>query len=223
MCHTIVIPVTTADPMLAAMLRLFACSGAVLNIATTPAGDTVLDLPAAINALASKAAANAPVFDQGCQRDPGDDSDAAQHAPGGRLDEVVSAGANQNGIELDLLPPDDDATFRPARANADADDKRGEIDIQLAIVARLGDRPPLADVARHLLRPLAGKGWIIDGNREAVLTRLAEEFAEYRAGHLADAASRLLGGRHSRFPDMGEIYQALGRAAKPGSSQRKAA
>lgn len=129
-----------------------------------------------------------------------------------------------SGIELDLQPADGDAVYRPHRGDAaePADDKRDEIDKQLLIVSRLADRPGLGDVCRHLLRPLAGKGWHIDGDREAVLFRRAEEFGSYRPSMLKAAAEYLLRGKHTHFPDTGEIMKALGWAAAPGRTAHEA-
>lgn len=209
--QTITLPVTTNDDMLAAMLRLIAAQGLAIEVDAIerPSPDDAERLLLSVELPGAVQPSLAAEFERL----------AAVDASVG----VVTAGVLQ-GDTSDWLPPDPDAVYRPRGSDADTDDKRDEIDKQLLIVSRLGDRPQLADVARHLLKPLAGKGWTIDGDREAVLVRLAEEFADYRSGHLADAAARLLGGRHSHFPDMGEIYQALGRAARPGASNaRKAA
>lgn len=210
--QTIPLTVTTSDPMLAAMLRLVAAQGLAIeaDAIERPAPDEPERL--LLSVVLVQDAAPAVTFDH-------DDDEAIDpHA-----DERRPAGS---GVEVDLLPPDDDAVYRPSRRGGDADtDKRGEIDIQLAIVSRLADNPRLADVARHLLKPLAGRGYRIDGNHEAALTRLANEFATHPPRQLAKAAALLLEGRHECVPDQGEIYQALGRASKPGSpvDQQKAA
>lgn len=198
---TIPISVSTDDAMLAAILRLIGAAGLTIAV-------DAIERPAADEAerlLLSVELPSAPRVSTAFDHD--DDEAIDPHARCG---------------ELDLRSPDPDAVFRPRSAD-DYDAERSEADLQLLAVSRLGESQGLVDVVRHLLKPLAGKGWPIDGNREAVLTRLAEEFATYPPRHLAGAAQRLLNGRHSHFPDQAEIFEAIGRAMRPGSATREAA
>ena len=210
---TIPISVSTDDAMLAAMLRLIGAAGLTIAVDAIerPAADEAerlllsVELPTlktsdlfAIDASVGTSVAGVVKFDH-------DDEEAIDPQAG-----------------LALLPPDPDAVFRPRSAD-EYTDERSEADLQLLAVSRLGENPALSDVVRHLLKPLAGKGWPTDGNSEAVLTRLAEEFCTYPPRMLAAAAQRLLNGRHSHFPDQAEIFEAIGRAMRPGSATREAA
>ena len=205
--QTIPIAVSTDDPMLAAMLRLIGAAGLTIAVDAIerPAADEAERLLLSVELPSPMAAPGAVAT--GFDHDDDEAIDTHARAP-----------------ELELQPPDPDATFRPMGAE-EYGEARGEIDLQMSALSRLAEKQPLADVVRCLLRPLAARGWPIDGNREAVLTRLAEEFATYSHRHLAEAAARLLGGRHTHFPDQAEIYEAIGRAARPGASAqtRKAA
>ena len=218
MLQQIPITISTDDDLLAAMLRLISAQGLTVTVDAIerPGVDEAERLLLSIE-LPTRAtiADQAPAFAMaaGPVRVFDHDDDEA-------IDPVASSAASGSGIELDLQPADGDAVYRPhirQAASEPADDKRDEIDKQLLIVSRLTDRPALADVCRHLLRPLAGRGWTIDGDREAVLMRRAEEFATYRPAHLKVAAEYLLRGKHTHFPDNGEILQAIGWAARPGA------
>ena len=193
-----IITVSTDDDMLAAMLRLISASGLTIMV-------DAIERPGPGEAERLLLSVELPAAQQAFDHD--DDEAIDPHARPG---------------ELELQPPDPDAVFRPRSADEYTDD-RSEADLQLLAVSRLGESQGLVDVVRHLLKPLASKGWPIDGNREAVLTRLAEEFATYPPRHLAGAAQRLLNGRHSHFPDQAEIFEAIGRAMRPGSATREAA
>lgn len=121
---------------------------------------------------------------------------------------------------LDVQPADDDAQYR---GPVQAPPTLTEADMQCLIVDRLATNPHLADVCMKLLKPLAHRGYSIDGDREAFLTRTANEFADYRTTHYAKAAGLLLKGRHVFFPEQAEIYAALGKAARLEATNTKAA
>lgn len=209
------ITISTDDDLLAAMLRLIAAQGLAITVDAIerPGADEAERLLLSIELPTRSAIAHqAPVYDHDDEAiDPFRVSTVSVTTP------APVGVSTSTGIELDLLPADDDSAYRPhSRAAEPADDKRDEIDKQLLIVSRLADRPGLGDVCRHLLRPLAGKGYTIDGDREAVLFRRAEEFAAYRVSLLRPAAEYLLRGKHAHFPDSGEILKAIGWAASPG-------
>lgn len=222
--QTIPLSVTTADPMLAAMLRLVAAQGLSIeaDAIERPAPDEPERL--LLSVVLAKEAATAATFDH-------DDAEAIDPLLAAPTDtrsatRPLGVGAGMGaGIELDLLPPDDDATFRPRHEPAPADDKRALIDTQLLIVSDLARNPRLADVAVHFLKPLAGRGYRIDGNAEAVLLRLANDLVGYQPRNLSQAASVLLDGKHERFPDRKEVFAAFGEVMKPGAraDQQKAA
>lgn len=112
---------------------------------------------------------------------------------------------------LDVHPADDDAQYRGPVQSAPT---LTEADMQCVIVDRLATNPHLADVCTKLLKPLAQRGYSIDADREAFLTRTANEFADYWTTHYAKASALLLKGRHVFFPEQAEIYAALGKAAR---------
>lgn len=192
---------TVEDPMIAAVLRLAAASGILITGATLDRGDdgaTGLVISAKIDARPIKA------------------------EPLVEIPAAAPLVLDAAGFLGEPLPAEPDANFRPRPArDAEPAAPMTESELQLAIVARLeveNDRAA-ASVARSLLRPLASRGWAVDGDREAVLRRVATDFADYRNSHLAKAANLLTKGKHSSFPEHREIYAALGRAARPGTGE----
>ena len=108
------------------------------------------------------------------------------------------------------------ALAQPIPLDVEAEADRIGLRAALGALDMLGANPRLRDVVSYLLRPLVKQDLVFDGNAEAILTRRANEFSDYRSSHLAAAARLLLDGRHTHFPEAQEIYAALGRVARPG-------
>ena len=92
------------------------------------------------------------------------------------------------------------------------------------IVAALACNPRLSDVCRCLLSPLIEANYEIDAaHAEALLTRLANDFADYAPRQLAAAVTILRRGKHRDMPDRREVLAALGEASRPGAKSSLAA
>ena len=83
-------------------------------------------------------------------------------------------------------------------------------DERLALMTVLGN-PATRDTGEHLIRPLIERGLKFKGNPHQIIVRTAQEFSDFPAYKLKDAAKRLCEGKHSYFPDYEEIYAAIGR------------
>lgn len=201
----IVLALTTAEPMLAAMLRLVAVHGVPVAISIDPAGIAALDVSAAIDGITSDIdRRNAAAHRAAVDADVGD-----VDAPGGRLAEGVSAGASQSGITIDVEPADPDDAYRGPRQMIDRDVHDGQLEA-LRVVGLLAQNPKLAKVVRHLVRPLVVARLAIDGDPEVVLTRIAEDFATCTAAQLSTAAALFTVSKRTGMPSRAEIAAALG-------------
>lgn len=219
-----ILSVTVKDPMTAAILRLAGVSGIHVvgaRLENNPDGSIDLTISALVGiSVASKPA---PV-----DIDPHFGRVVDPPSPES-VTTVIGPGAGASALQLsDVLPAEPDAVFRPmTKANEEPSDEPGapalsESERQLAIVDQIQADTRLTGVVRSLLRPLASRGWQINGDRETVLRNVAEHYADYRPSQLATAANLLVRGKHMRFPDWIEIDAAIGRAARPGASSAKA-